>query len=132
MHSSTRRPSSHIAPVRSDGNLGLIQGKNGPCGVLALINAVMVKQLIGSAKLCPTYRPDDADLATSISTLIKCASESGESATSFKVATWAKDQSNNELGHPAVEFAEVKGDALETFCLAHVDDFKSVSFVSEF
>ena len=107
-----------------------MQGKNGPCGVLALINSVMVMQLMLKGQLSPAYEPTDGDLAAAIAKVISCSASQVEDrkGSTCKVATWAKEQSGNELAHPAVDFAEVQtGAALDAFCLKQVEAFKSVS-----
>eukprot|EP00928_Gymnodinium_smaydae_P031021 TRINITY_DN22909_c0_g2_i1.p1 TRINITY_DN22909_c0_g2~~TRINITY_DN22909_c0_g2_i1.p1 ORF type:complete len:550 (-),score=64.05 TRINITY_DN22909_c0_g2_i1:136-1785(-) len=107
--------------------LGLVQKANGPCGVLAALNAVLVAQCRSSPSFGPSFAPSNADLALAIATVIERpgnASKSGD-AHSCQVAMWSSCEGVNDgLGHADVEFREIAcGSALQQFCLEHVDAF---------
>ena len=73
-------------------HLGLVQIKNGPCGVLAALNAVMVRLLImesnsANSSLSPTIKPTDELLSRSIAHLMSAPNRADKSS-SIQCGVW--------------------------------------------
>ena len=65
---------------------GLVQHKNGPCGILSVIQAVMISQFIMSDSFDPiAYCATDLDLANAIYSIIKLVSNPLQHV---KIANW--------------------------------------------
>uniref|UniRef100_A0A7S1TWT1 Deubiquitinating enzyme MINDY-3/4 conserved domain-containing protein n=1 Tax=Phaeomonas parva TaxID=124430 RepID=A0A7S1TWT1_9STRA len=52
-------------------SVGFVQRKNGPCGVLAVINAVLVAQCRLKPGWGPTYQPTDVDIAQALAAILQ-------------------------------------------------------------
>jgi hypothetical protein len=93
--------------------VGLLQPRNGPCGVLAVINAVLVQQLRGTPAWGPAIQPTDADLATAIATTIAAAARCGAGGGTCQVAAWAAGGGPGGAGVDCTAVEIASGGALQ-------------------
>ena len=115
-----QRLAFHAEPAAGEAafaGLGLVQGKNGPCGVLAALNAHLVAhRLHGGAPLDPGCQPAAADVARALAALMLPAAGAGADVS---VATWATPGGSGT----DVVFTAVPQSGLDAFLLEHMDDF---------
>lgn len=102
---------------------GMLQPKNGPCGLLAAIQAVLLAKCSKKTDFGPEYKPSTNDLAEALATLI--ASSSADDRC--QVMTWKKPVGSASIGSPeSVDSVEVTSSAeLLAFILEHIADFKA-------
>jgi hypothetical protein len=104
---------------------GLVQKKNGPCGVLAVVQGVLASQALASSnKLDPSQPVSDTTLASALSRVVGRCSPEGKD---FKLASWRGGQLGGSIDVETVESkAQESGDdALATAVLASLPNFKA-------
>lgn len=103
------------------GGVGLVQGRNGPCGVLAVINAVLVEQ----CRALPTWGPDfsatDEHLAAAIVSILRTVSGQADGRP-CRIARWSAGASPTSSG---IEVAEVPPDELPSSVAALLPQLKA-------
>jgi len=107
---------------------GIVQPRNGPCGVLAAIQAVLIAGCYGKADFGPEYGPSSGDLAQAIATIIAAGAGAGADGAppQCQVATWRKAEAGAAaVGSPAsVDVTSVPtGVELCSFVAEHLADF---------
>ena len=116
--------------------IGLVQTKNGPCGVLAAINAVLIQVLVENkkAQFGADYAAVDEDLAAAIHKIISKCHHAVDDVLS--VALWnssatscVDEASDNDAGDSSyVDTIEIHQVSLGQSCLEffvnHIDHFK--------
>eukprot|EP00468_Gymnochlora_sp_CCMP2014_P008435 CAMPEP_0167762466 /NCGR_PEP_ID=MMETSP0110_2-20121227/12786_1 /TAXON_ID=629695 /ORGANISM="Gymnochlora sp., Strain CCMP2014" /LENGTH=504 /DNA_ID=CAMNT_0007649349 /DNA_START=3 /DNA_END=1520 /DNA_ORIENTATION=- len=85
--------------------LGIAQPKNGPCGVLAAVQAVLVYQCRKRKEFSKEYKFTSEDLARAITTMISIGGSSG----SYKMCTWTKNVGQEITIHEAKTEEELYG-----------------------
>eukprot|EP00750_Incisomonas_marina_P021197 INCI4204.1.p2 GENE.INCI4204.1~~INCI4204.1.p2 ORF type:complete len:297 (-),score=62.57 INCI4204.1:1916-2806(-) len=125
---------------------GLVQGRNGPCGVLAALNALLVAHCSQSQSAArddsggkgstssaegfdPRRKPSEKELARAIARLIASPVADTDGAETVHVATW-RDQTIAARANAAehvdgVVFAEVPLKTLQTFIENHIAHFQA-------
>mmetsp|Transcript_15141 Transcript_15141/g.24133 ORF Transcript_15141/g.24133 Transcript_15141/m.24133 type:complete len:501 (+) Transcript_15141:176-1678(+) len=70
--------------------LGIVQPKNGPCGVLAAVQAVLISQCRKKENFSEKYKPSDEDLADAVvAILLQAAKGKEEKDDPIIVCTWS-------------------------------------------
>jgi hypothetical protein len=94
--------------------LGLVQAKNGPCGVLAILQGNLVVQLRSKENFGPSYAPTDEQLAHAIAATLSFNAP-------FRLCTW----SGGKVGE-GVETHDVGSEAgsVHAFIMSHLDQYK--------
>ena len=96
---------------------GLTQSKNGPCGVLAALNAVLVSHALTSSTLSPTAAPTNELLAKAITTLLGAPKRNG-STNGIQCPLW------DDSAAGKVSFLQMETEAeTENFVLTNLDHF---------
>jgi hypothetical protein len=103
--------------LKFDGNVGLVQCKNGPCGVLAAINAIVIAQMgITDPQIVLSAKPEA--LVSALSSIISQCTASAE----CKLVAWA-DGSNAGDGGLKVKEAVLPKEQLKEYISDHLSEF---------
>ncbi|GBG24018.1 Hypothetical Protein FCC1311_002362 [Hondaea fermentalgiana] len=108
-----------------ENGVGITQVKNGPCGVLAALEALVVASRLerGSAVLDPKEPVSDEEYAHIVSTVIaRCTESSGKSEATM--CLWRAGAK-----HESMDTKSVKLDQVETFVHDHMEDYASKGFL---
>ena len=100
--------------------LGLVQLANGPCGVMAALQAAIVAQRLD--EIDATYEPTPSDVARSIAALITSSATSSGLATCAIARFTGAGASAPDLAS-AIDFDDVAIDAVADHVAAHLDAF---------
>eukprot|EP00949_MAST-11_sp_MAST-11-sp1_P004409 g4409.t1 len=103
-------------------SLGLVQGKNGPCGVLAALNAVLVANLMGKGVLSASYVPSKEDLADALCEILQAPARASNSSV-CALARWRDGEPKSSKD--SVEFDEVSLSNLGAEVRSRIDSFMS-------
>ena len=100
--------------------LGIVQLANGPCGVMAALQAAIVAQRLD--EIDATYEPTPSDVARSIAALITSSATSSGLATCAIARFTGAGASAPDLAS-AIDFDDVAIDAVADHVAAHLDAF---------
>ena len=110
-------PPSWLQPLEFStvpGNrFGLLQPKNGPCGVLAILQATLAVQCHDEDNFGPDYCVSDEKLAGAISSVLS------HNKSSLKMATWS-----DKVGGLITEHAMDTVEALHAFVVEHLVEYR--------
>jgi len=102
---------------------GLTQSKNGPCGVLAVLNALVIKTAMEdkAVPFGPTAHPTTALLATAITHLLSAPYRNDASSGTLQAGLWDNDGASNSDQVSFQTFETVS--ALEQCVLSNMDHY---------